>query len=143
MKSEKGITLIALAVTTMLMMIIGLTIFNTAYDIDENTKDDLLKAELEQVYHVVLQENSKKQTLGDDYTYKGTVATTATINYYNPYIENKFSTDKANYYILNETALEQIGIKKASASYLVCYDTGEVANITQGKNSTGEVLYKK
>ena len=109
MKSEKGITLIALAVTTMLMMIIGLTIFNTAYDIDENAKDDLLKAELEQVYQIVLQEKSKKQTLGTDYTYKGTSATISTINYYNPYIDNKFSTNKSNYYILNEDILESIG----------------------------------
>ena len=59
---------------------------------------------------------------------------------------NKYNYE---YYILdieNEVTkeqLEKIGAKNVSSKYLVCYETGEVANITEYKTDSGDILYTK
>ena len=64
MKDEKGVTLLALVITLTVMAIIGLTVFYTAEGLDETVDDDVLRAELQTVHHIVLQEWNKKLTLG-------------------------------------------------------------------------------
>lgn len=125
MKNEKGITLLALAVTMVIIAIIGFTVFYTAEGLDEGVDDDVLLAELQTVHHIVLQEYNKKLTLGDEYEYKGTI--------YNGTIASIF--DGTELYILSAEDLKSIGAKNVSSTYLVCYDTGEVANVDNNGES--------
>jgi len=149
MKNEKGITLLALAITLTVMAIIGLTVFYTAEGLDTEVEDDVLIAELETVHHIVLQEWNKKLTLGDKYVLKGTVLSNADdLENHRIKLEIKrFKTTYDKYYILTSEQLNQIGAKNVTSEteYLVCYETGEVANIkhykTRGENS--ESLYTK
>lgn len=142
MKSEKGITLSALTITLVIMAIIGLTVFYSGKEINEETKDDLLIAELQTVHHIVLQEYNKELTLGEgNYEYKGTT----TLSTIEDSIISQYLTDKfqgVTVYELDTNALKEIGAKNATSTYWVCYKTGEVANIDY-TTSTGEVLYTK
>ena len=140
MKSENGITLLALIVTLTVIAIIGLTVVYTGRNVKQNTNDDVLLMELQTVHHIVLQEYNKKLTLGDDYKVVGVKV--ANISTYNSNFENKLSNENT-YYILDIYDLESIGAKNVGSNYLVCYETGEVANITKYSTSTGEVLYTK
>ncbi|MBR6505161.1 MAG: hypothetical protein IKT41_05635 [Clostridia bacterium] len=138
MKNENGITILALIVTIVIMSVIGFTVFYSAKGIDDNIDDDILIAELKTVHHIVLQEYNKKLTLGD-YILKGVEVTDLTE--YNTNLGFELTGD--NYYKLLPSHLEAIGAKNATSSYLVCYETGEVANISTYKTSDGEPLYTK
>ena len=48
-----------------------------------------------------------------------------------------------DYYKLDKTALEQIGIKDATDEYVVNYISGEVMNITVKKTTNNAPLYTK
>jgi len=148
MKNENGITLLTLVITITIMVIIGLTVLFTAEGLDVEVEDEMLVAELKTVQHIVLQEWNKKLTLGDDeYNLKGTVLSNAND------LENcrigleidEFKTTYDKYYKLTAEQLNQIGVKNVipETEYLVCYETGEVANISEYKTSTGEILYTK
>lgn len=145
MKSEKGITIISLIVTIVIMAIISSTVLYTANGIDEDIDDDVLIAELKTVHHIVLQEYNKKLTLGEEYRLKGTQLTTSDElqDHKTSLGIEKFQTTFDKYYKLTQENLNQIGAKNATSEYLVCYETGEVANIIEYKTSNGEPLYTK
>ena len=164
MKNEKGITLMALVITLIVIGIISFTVFYTAKGINIDVEDDVLEAELQTVHHIVLQEYSKELTLGEGYTLIG-----------NPIINSNDSTDELGikqdklnqgvesskqisfirkttengveryyeYYKLTPNNLKSLGAKNATSDYLVCDETGEVANISKYKTSAGEPLYTK
>lgn len=140
MKSESGITILALVVTITIMAIIGLTLVYTGEEVNKSTEDDILKAQLQTIHHVILQEYDKKLTLGADYNYVGDKVTD--ISAHNLNIGNKLS-DENTYYELDSDDFNAIGLKNITSKYLVCYETGEVANITQYTTRTGEILYIK
>ena len=140
MKNENGITLLALVVTITVMAIIGMTVFYEVNRIDKEIDDDVLIAELKTVYHIVLQEWNKKLTLGDDYTLKGIKVTDLATHNVNLGFELATSN---TYYELTPNNLNSIGAKNTTSKYLVCYETGEVANISYYKTSDGEILYTK
>lgn len=165
MKNENGITILALVITIVIMTVITFTVFYTAKGIDENVEDDVLLTELETVHHIVLQEWNKKLTLGT-YTLDGTpvendadttaeeegilkeqtklnqgVESAKQISFKRkPTNENRYY----EYFKLTPADLKLLGAKNATSDYLVCYETGEVANITKYKTSDGEtILYTK
>jgi len=139
MKNEKGITILALIVTIIVMTIITFTVFYSAKGIDKSTEDDMLFMELKTVQHIVLQEYNKKLVLGDKYNYIG--IPTTNISDYNQKLGNKLK-ENTIYYILGKDDLEKIGAKNVNSKYyLVCYETGEVANISEFETSDREKLH--
>ena len=145
MKNENGITLLALVITLTAMAIIGLTIFYAAEGIDTKVEDDALKAELDIVHHIVLQEYNKKLTLGEEYKYihEETTVTETELENYQTSLNVIFEKTHDKYYKLTPANLKSLGAKNVSSDYLVCYETGEVANILKYKTSDGEILYTK
>lgn len=146
MKNENGVTILALVVTITIMAIISFAVFYTAKGINTEIDDDILLAELETVHHIVLQEWNKKLTLGNSYKYiheETTVTSTNFDNYKASLSGVTFKKTYDKYYELTPSDLESLGAKNVSSKYLVCYETGEVANITEYKTDSGEILYTK
>ena len=143
MKNENGVTIMALIITITIMILIVATVLYTASGIDTEVEDDVLIAELKTIHHIVLQEYNKKITLGNEYDYKGTVSTLEIFDNHSENLGITFEEKHDKYYTLIPDDLKALGAKNVSSEYLVCYETGEVANISYYKTSDGEPLYTK
>ena len=161
MKNEKGITIIGLVVTIIIILIIaGISIGLTQgrKDVIVEAKSDVLLTNLKQVQQAVLETYIKyKQTendnvlIGEKVTWAdanqklGEIATESSStlslkqsNYDFPGIE--FEKDLFYYKITPEN-LAQFGIKDAEDTYIVNYKTGEVFDITEQTTGNDESLY--
>ncbi len=164
MKEEKGITLIALAITIIVLLIIaGVGIGNIAGTAGsvENTNSQVALAELKQVQQIVLETYIKsEQTHNVDYLLEGTEMTYSEIkeiimDKYDKSLDAEYTEDYYNgleadkkYYKLSYFDLNNLGLtcdesKKEDKKYhyMVNYSTGEVYNITTTKTEEGDPLY--
>ena len=160
LKSQKGITLVALVVTVIVLLIlagIGIgELSNNNEDITQ-TKDTISLTELNKVQQVVIENYLKYIQIKNEHILTG-VGQKIDEEKYNE-INNKLkqisnnefqlkeysdNTDES-YYMLNGDDLRSLGLQNIHNNdlYVVNYSTGEVFNYTQQKNAAGDVLYIK
>jgi len=145
-KFNSGITLMALAITIIVLIILTSV---TVYMGMDNAKDSInanLISELEIIRNAVLKQYynytvTKKQSdiIGEQVSAEDITS-----------IENELNIDMNNesdlpyekrYYRLTPIHLEQIGIRQSKNTYIVNYSTGEILNETVKKISDDELLY--
>ena len=153
LKNEKGITLLALVITMIILMIlVGITINIGKNGITESREDTML-SELGIVQNAILQRKTKADLTGENYP--GETITEANINLEETIEEinnnrtsgeeeiSRKDRDDSHYYFLSTEngGLEQLGITNSEDAYIVNYETGEVINYTTKLTGTGKPLY--
>lgn len=147
-KKEKGITIVSLVITFILLLILSAVGINMGISGINSVKDSKLKSELDMVQHAVLEQYTKYKTTRNSVYLVGNKITKEEASN----LANEMGVTLANipdtysnkdYYKLEKTALESIGIKDATDEYVVNYISGEVMNITVKKLSNNNPLYTK
>ena len=156
-KSQKGITLIALVITVIILLIlagIGIgELSNNNEDIAQ-TKDTMSLTELSKVQQVVIENYLKYVQLKNDsvltsvgekvYSDEYTEINNTLIGITGNPLKVEFSEDvDKSYYKLSGENLKSLGLENIRNNniYVVNYSTGEVFNYTQQKTVSGEPLY--
>ena len=147
-KEEKGITIASLVITFILLLIIATVGVNMSIGGINSVKDSKLSGELQMVQHAVLEQYTKYKTTRNSVYLVGNIITreealslaneigVTLVNIPETYL-NK------DYYKLDKTALEEIGIKDATDEFVVNYVSGEVINITVKRTTNNTPLYTK
>ena len=153
LKNEKGITLLALVITMIILMIlVGITINIGKNGITESREGAML-SELGIVQNAILQRKTKADLTGENYP--GETITEANINLEETIEEinnnrtsgeeeiSRKDRDDSHYYFLSTEngGLEELGITNSEDAYIVNYETGEVINYTTKLTGTGKPLY--
>ena len=153
LNNEKGITLLALVITMIILMIlVGITI-NIGKNGIAESKEDAMLSELGIVQNAILQRKTKADLTGENYP--GETITEANINLEETIEEinnnrtsgeeeiSRKDSDDSHYYFLSTEngGLEQLGITNSEDAYIVNYETGEVINYTTKLTGTGKPLY--
>lgn len=162
LKNKKGITLIALILTIIVLIIIAGIGIGESLNNDgsvERSQDAIAKGELAKIQQVVLenyikykQTNNVQYLRGEEMTYEEAQEVEEefkSIDQDNTEIKLRQYHYETNvdpedyYYKINKENLMQMGLKKITNNdeYMVNYATGEVFNITQKKTVEGDVLY--
>ena len=133
MKNNKGITLIALAVTVIVLLILaGVSINSGITDIGDSSesKDEI---EARMVYNAICQRYTKASLTGE--TLPGqNIGIEAEINSFKTATAEEIITeDLEDYYKLEESSLLELGIEQEKDTYIVNYKEGKVFNLTKYK----------
>lgn len=140
LREEKGITLIALVVTIIVLLIlvsIGISGGRASINV---AKDNKLIADLSMVQHAILERYSKYKLTKEEQMLVGTK------------IEYEDAEDAANeldqvlpnegeYYRLEQDDLKKLGLTEAQHTYIVNYEQGIAFNETIKQTSSGEHLF--
>ena len=151
--NQKGITLLALVITIVVLIIIASIAINAGKEGIRESKEDTMLSELGIIQNAVLQRKTKADLTGEDYP--GVTITEAGINLEQVIREinnNKDSSEEvisrkdandAHYYYLSNSnnGLSNLGITNSEDEYIVNYETGEVINYTTKVTRTGKPLY--
>ena len=139
---NKGITLIALVITIIVLLIIaGITITGSITGVDEANTNKLL-TELDMVQHAVLERYTKYSLTKDEDLLVGTqTSSLPSIGDNNWQIQSP-SKPYEYYYTLVPEDLNMLGITNTEDTYIVNYSTGEVYNNTTKTTVSGDILYK-
>lgn len=147
-REEKGITMVSLVITFILLLIISAVGVNMSISGINSAKDTKLAGELQMVQHAVLEQYTKYKTTRNSVYLVGTKITKEEVlNFANEMgvtlanIPDTYSNK--DYYKLDKEALEAIGIKDSTDEYVVNYVSGEVMNITVKKTNSNTPLYTK
>lgn len=142
-RKNKGITLIALVITVVLLLIIsGISITGTITD-QKQAEANTQKTELTIIQHAILERYTKskltKETLPGTIIEKSEVQ--LVIDEINSKLGESITLKGTEYMQLEKTDLEKLGITGEEDIYIVNYKTGEVINKTQKVTKTGVALY--
>ena len=150
MKNEKGVTLISLVITIIVLLILASISTYTGIGNIKETRESVRKTELQLVQQTVIQKYTKYNLTGDDKLLQGVSYLDFTeLNSLIAEIRKligvtiELKDDNANnYYLLNKTSLANLGIANTEDEYIVNYTTGEVLNKTRLVNTESkEPLY--
>lgn len=152
MKNDKGITLISLVITIIVILILTSISYYTGVNNVKESRDSAVKIELQLVQQAVIQKYTKSKLIGDFSILPG-----------KPYDEGDFTElnsiigkiaektkvtiklkdiNASNYFLLDTTSLGMLGITNTKDEYIVNYVTGEVINKTRMVTSKSkEPLY--
>lgn len=149
--SEKGITIVALTITVIVLIILASISIEWGIDSIKQSEDSKLETELNMMQHAILETYTKNMVQSqvisqelpgeriDDYEKVQELvedSITLEISDYNNIDEYSY------YYKFNtEEDFSKIGVKNSKDTYIVNYKTGEVVNITTPKKSDGTLLY--
>ena len=148
LKTQKGITLVALAITVIVLLIVSLITVNFGINGISNIKDSRLEAELNMVQHAILEQYTKYKATKNIAYLVGNKVSQEQLNE----ISNELGITLVNipntysnkdYYKLDKASLKEIGIQETNDEYIINYISGEVINITQKKLSDNTPLYTK
>lgn len=152
-ENNRGVTLIALAITIIVLLIIsGITIIAGSYNA-EKAKDNKLLSEVMMVQNAVLQRKTKAELINGHYPGQKLTEIGIEIDEVISRINLEMATgnepiqkkdnNKNNYYLLsNENGgIKELNIKNAEDEYIVNYVTGEVINYTNCVTGLGEPVY--
>lgn len=142
-RENKGITLVALVITIVVLIIIaGISITGTITRKD-NTEEYIQFSELDMVKHAILERYTKAQL-----TKEKLPGTTIEISEVQSIINeiNTISGESVNlkgeeYKQLSQSDLKKLGIEDETDIFIVNYNTGEVINKTQKVTKSGKALY--
>lgn len=147
MKSNKGITLITLVITMIILLILGGISLTVGNNMIEETQDKKLVSELNMVQHAILEQYAKYQTTKDtSYIKVGNrmeladvkdIARNIGIELVN--IPDNYSNK--DYYKLDKLSLLKMGIENTEDEYIVNYISGEVINNTKKHTNDNKALY--
>lgn len=148
LKSTKGVTMVALVITIILLFILGAVSINSGAINLKSTKDSKLKSELEMVGHAVLEQYTKYKTTKDASYLVGNIVPDSEVQNIASQIGITLvnipdTYSNKDYYKLNNQMLSAIGITNSNDEYIVNYLTGEVINITEKYTSDNKPLYTK
>ena len=142
---NNGITLVALVITIIVLIIIAsISITGTLQDTDE-TKDNVATSELGMVQHAILERKTKAQLTKEELP--GQSVTSTQLQQVIDEIEEKSGTtitlegNPEDYKLLDDEALQDLGMENYKSEYIVNYSTGEVIDITRQVTEDGTVLY--
>lgn len=148
LKKQKGITLVGLTVTVIILLILSAVGVAMGIQGITNVKNSKLQSELEMVQHAVLEQYTKYKSTNDSSYLVGNKITdesaqeiASSIGVTLVSIPSTYSNK--DYYSLDKASLSAIGIQDATDEYVVNYVSGEVMNITQKQLSNGTPLYTK
>ena len=147
-KENKGITLIALTVTIIVLLIIAGIIIGGGNESIKMSKSNKLVAELEMVQHACLERYSEYKLTKNNNLLVGTPVDYSTAQGLASRLghTSDFSAEgEGAFYELNpENAsdLESLGLNQVEDTYIVNYEKGIVMNKTKEKTPTGIYLYK-
>ena len=142
MKSIKGITLISLVITIVVLLILaGVTINGSIQGIND-AKDKKYWSELKTVQHAILERDTKYKLTKDTNLLVGSELTNSQLpSSINWILKDDTSGDKEKaYYLLTTGALNTLGLKQEvedddyKDEFIVNYFTGEVYNNTTKKD---------
>lgn len=152
LKNEKGITLIALVVTILVLLILAAITINVGKQNIKDAREDTLLSELGMVQNAVLQRKTKVEITYE--AYPGDKVDIATVNSIiaeinsqqigeNIKLKDNSVGKENNYYLLtaSNNGLNNLGITKSENEYIVNYETGEVINFTTKVTESGKPLY--
>ncbi|MBR0350899.1 MAG: type II secretion system protein [Clostridia bacterium] len=153
-KKEKGITLIALIVTIVVLIILaGITITGTIQGVDQANNNKLI-TDLDKVHHAITERDSKYKLTKDESLLIGTVVKSSNIDVTGlsqaetitwKMLDFDGVTDpERDYYRLSGSDLVELGLTSdptTTTVYVVNYFTGEAYNETQKKTEDGKLLY--
>ena len=147
-KENKGVTLVVLIITIILMIIIaGVAVYVGTSDID-NAKDGLLISELNQINHFAGTCYLNYMRFKSTEEFYGTKLTAAEVSsLFNNLsispitIPDTYNEDEKAYYRVTPALLETLGIEKCQNNYVINYITGETINETKLTTSDGTPLY--
>ena len=153
MKNEKGVTLMALMVTVIVLFILSGIALNYSVSNQKDFKDNKLEIELLTVRQAVAEQYEKAKALNrlekktDDEIWVGTrVSDISKVERPDgkDFLLSKFEYPEDYYYRLTKKKgeFEKLGISNVSNTYIVNYKTKEVYNETrQTYYGTDEILY--
>lgn len=150
---EKGITLLALVITIVVLIILASITINIGKDGIKESKENTMLSELGMVQNAILQRKTKADLTNEGYP--GETITEANINLEETIQEindnrasgeeeiSRKDSDDSHYYFLSTEngGLEELGITNSEDAYIVNYETGEVINYTTKLTGTGKPLY--
>ena len=153
LKNEKGITLIALVVTIVVLLILAGITINIGTQSIKDSREDALLSELGMVQNAVLQRKTKADLTTNE-AYPGDKIDIATVNSVIAEINSQQTEEdielkdnsegkESNYYLLttSNNGLNNLGITNSESEYIVNYETGEVINYTVKVTESGKPLY--
>lgn len=149
-KNEKGITLIALVITIVVLFIILGVSVNLGLDSVDTAKDRDMQAELEIIQQAAVTEFTKAKQLG--YTnsndtppnFMGSIVSVSNLPSGIDWELDTEPTEKyKSYYELTPENLAELEITNTDYTYIINYYTGEVYNKTKAKTSEDIPLYLK
>ncbi len=141
-KSEKGITIISLIITIIVLTIIAGVVIYMGITGAKEVNDSKLNTELQMVQHAVLEQYAKYKTTRDNAYLIGDKLEQSQVTQIANELGIQLDSNK-DYYKLNKAHLKEIGIKDSDDEYIVNYISGEVINFTQKRLSTKTPLYIK
>ncbi len=149
LSNKNGVTLVALAITLVIMAILSVVAINLGTDSIETSRDAKLVSELGIVQHAVLEQYAKYEATKDTSYLVGDKINKSIVKQIASQLEINLANIPASYanqdyYKLNNESLKKIGIKDADEYediYIVNYVSGEVINMSQLKTSIGSALY--
>ncbi len=149
MENEKGITLVALAITIIVLVILAtITIYTGKNSITES-KESILLSEVSMVQHAALERYTKEQTFSTS-NYPGTqkyktaeeiltdIKEIANDEVLKDIITN---TNPENYYYLTPENLKELSITNTENSYIINYKLGIAINATVQTTGEGKPVY--
>ena len=151
-KNEKGVTMLVLVITIIVLIILAGISINLAIQDADFTIEKKQKTELEEVAHAIYQQYIKyKQTGTEEYIigdeYEGDTITINSDLNGNTASSTITKTDDSTkidekWYRLSTDDLEKIGIQNSKYTYIVKYSTGEVYNETSKESEQNkDTLY--
>lgn len=152
MKNQCGITLISLAVTVIVLMIILNITVNSGKDSINSTRDRKMQAELEMIQQACISEYTKAKQLGylENSTqvpanFVGTIIDVENLPEQSIgwFFDNNPEEAYKKYFELTPEDLEVLNILNSDYTYIVNYYTGEVYNETKENSSEQTPLYIK
>lgn len=148
LKTQKGITLVSLVITIIILLIISSIGINFGISGINSTKDSKLETELNMVQHAILEQYTKYKTtkditylVGNKITQEQLKGVTEELGIALVNIPDTYSNK--DYYKLDKASLKEIGIQDTNDEYIINYISGEVINITKKRLSNNTPLYTK
>ena len=140
-KTQKGITLVSLIITIIILLIISSIGINFGINGINSTKDSKLEAELNMVQHAILEQYTKYKTTKDMVYLVGNKVSEEQLRQITEELEITLVNIPDTY--SNKASLNKIGIRETNDEYIVNYISGEVINITKKILSDNSPLYTK
>ena len=142
LKDSKGITLIALIITVIVLLILAAVGISGGRAAIKMSKDNRVKADLGVVQHAILERYSKYLLTKDDQMLIGTKIEYSEAAGIAVQLD-QILPEEGDYYRLEPSDLKKLGLNDAEHTYIVNYQKGIAFNETIKQTSNGEYLFLK
>lgn len=141
LKDNKGITLVAITVTIIVLLIIAAVGITGGRASIKMAKDNRMITDLGMVYHAILERYSKYKLTLDEQMLPGTKIEYDEAEAIAEQLDHLLPNE-GNYYRLQPSDLKNLGLSNAEHTYIVNYEKGIAFNETVKITSDGEYLFK-